>query len=114
MKMKYKILLMALALFAATTMDAEPTQVSLTVKTTNNNGNLPRTPVPLLYLDGHTLTASDNTVDSTINIKDADDKVVFSTYVYIEGDIALPVTLSGTYVIEVVRGDLTFIGEIEL
>ncbi len=67
-----------------------------------------------MKIDGHTLTASDNTVGSTINIKDADDEVVFSTYVYIEGDIALPVTLSGTYVIEVVRGDLTFIGEIEL
>jgi hypothetical protein len=45
---------------------------------------------------------------------DEDDNVVFTTYVSIEGDIQLPTTLFGTYTIEVVRGGITFIGEIEL
>ena len=70
--------------------------------------------VPVFYLDGYTLTASDNTIGSTVELLDEDDNVVFSTYVYIEGDIQLPTTLAGTYTIEVTRAGQTFIGEIEL
>ena len=75
-----------------------------------------KTPValPVFYLDGYTLTASDNTVGSTVELLDEDDNVVFSTYIYIEGDIQLPTTLAGTYTIKVTRGSMTFIGEIEL
>ena len=75
-----------------------------------------KTPValPVFYLDGYTLTASDNTVSSSVELLDEDDNVVFSTYIYIEGDIQLPTTLAGTYTIEVTRGGMTFIGEIEL
>ena len=41
--------------------------------------------------------------------------MVFTSYIYVEGDtITLPSTLSGTYTIEVTRGSLTFVGEIEL
>ena len=70
--------------------------------------------VPVLYIDGYTLTASDNTLGSTIRILDENDNVVFSTYVAIEGEINLPTTLSGTYTIQVVFDDITFVGEIEL
>jgi hypothetical protein len=70
--------------------------------------------VPVLYIDGYTLTAGDNTLGSTIRLLDANDNVVFSTYVSIEGDIELPETLSGTYTIEVVFDNVTFVGEIEL
>ncbi len=70
--------------------------------------------VPVFYLDGHTLTASDNTIGSTVELLDENDNVVFSTYIYIEGDIQLPTTLAGTYTIEVTRAGQTFIGEIEL
>ena len=76
----------------------------------------PKAPVlmPVLYLDGHTLTAASGTLGSTINILDEDGDVVFTTFVYIEGDITLPSTLSGTYTIEVIRGSQTFVGEITL
>lgn len=70
--------------------------------------------LPVFYLDGYTLTASSYTVGSTVELKDEDDNAVFSTYIYIEGDIQLPTTLSGIYTIEVTRGSMTFIGEIEL
>ena len=81
-----------------------------------DNGGNPRSPVavPVFYQDGYTLTASDYTVGSTVELLDEDDHVVFSTYVYIEGDIQLPTSLAGTYTIEVTRGGMTFIGEIEL
>ena len=86
------------------------------VPTIPNDGDPARSPivVPTFYLDGYTLTASDNTIGSTVELLDEDDNVVFSTYVYIEGDIQLPTTLSGTYTIEVTRAGQTFIGEIEL
>ena len=71
-------------------------------------------PMPVLYLDGYTLTAGNGTLGSTIQILDEDGNVVFSTYIYVEGDIELPATLAGTYTIEVIRGSQTFVGEIDL
>ena len=112
-----KHLIILLALLAATTINAEPELVPVRpVPTIPNDGDPARSPivVPTFYLDGYTLTASDNTVGSTVELLDEDDNVVFSTYVYIEGDIQLPTTLSGTYTIEVTRAGQTFIGEIEL
>ena len=114
--MSRKIILFFMALFAATMVFADPTPVTLTpIKTKPHDGTHPRTPVavPVFYLDGHTLTAGDYSVGSTVEIKDGDD-VLFSTYIYIEGDITLPADLAGTYTIEVTRGDQRFIGEIEL
>ena len=75
-----------------------------------------RSPVdaPVFYLDGYTLIASSNTVGSTVELKDESGIVVFSTYIYIEGDINLPSYLCGIYTIEVTRDGITFQGEIEL
>ena len=109
-----------LALFFATSVCADPTGtiVSFTrvVRTQPSDGLHPRTPAvePVLYLNGYTLIAADNTAGTTIQLLDENDEVVFSTYVAIEGDIQLPTTLSGTYTIEVISGSITFIGEIEL
>ena len=117
--MNIKTLFIAFAaLFAAATSNAT-TGVDdplILLPTIPNNGGNPRSPValPVFYLDGYTLTASSYTVGSTVELLDEDDNVVFSTYVYIEGDIQLPTTLAGTYTIEVTRGGMTFIGEIEL
>ena len=117
--MKKVLFILIMALLAATTIKADPpgTIIPLTdVHTTPDNGGYPRSPilVPVLYIDGYTLTAGDNTLGSTIRLLDANDNVVFSTYVSIEGDIELPATLSGTYTIEVVFDNVTFVGEIEL
>jgi hypothetical protein len=90
--------------------------VTPTIEPDLGNGLNPRSPilVPVLYIDGHMLTAASGTLGSTINILDEDGDVVFTTYVYIEGDITLPSTLSGTYTIEVIRGSQTFVGQITL
>ena len=117
--MKIKKLFFLVTLFAVTTVSADPVDfiVPLTdVNTQPTNGDDPRSPVlvPVLYLDGYTLRAGDNTIGSTIQLLDENDNVVFSTYVYMEGDINLPTTLTGTYTIEVIRGSQTFVGEITL
>ena len=108
-----------MAQLAATTIKADPPGSIIpldNVPTTPDNGGHPRSPilVPVLYIDGYTLTASDNTLGSTIQLLDENDNVVFSTYVAIEGEIYLPTTLSGTYTILVIRDDATFEGELEL
>lgn len=112
-----KHLIILLALLAATTINAEPELVPVRpVPTIPTHGDNPRSPVlvPVFYLDGYTLTAADYTLGSTVELIDENDNVVFTTYVSIEGDIQLPTTLAGTYTIEVTRGGITFIGEIEL
>ena len=115
---KKSLFLFVMALFAAaTTMNADPVIIPVSpLPIGPGNGDDPRSPLvtPLFYLDGYTLTASSNTVGSTVELKDESGIVVFSTYIYIEGDINLPTTLSGTYTIEVVRDGITFQGEIEL
>ena len=66
---------------------AESRQTHMTIDFTHTGkGNNTRTPVAVLvfYLDGHTLTAGDYSVGSTVEIKDGDD-VLFSTYIYIAG-----------------------------
>ena len=115
--MLFKKFIFPLALLAATNINAEPVEVPVQpVPTTPGNGDNQRSPIvtPVFYLDGYTLTASSNTVGSTVELKDETGTVVFSTYIYIEGDINLPSYLCGTYTIEVTRGGVTFQGEIEL
>ena len=118
--MKLKKLFFFLALLAATTMNAASGNndpiIFNPVPSNPTDGDPARSPIltPVFYLNGYTLTAADNTLGSTVMLLDEDDNVVFTTYVSIEGDIQLLTTLSGTYTIEVVRGGITFIGEIEL
>ena len=92
-------------------------EIVLTPIFTPTQGPVNRSPVlvPEFYLDAHTLTAGSYTVGSTVELKNEDGEVVFTSNIYVEGDtITLPSTLSGTYTIEVTRGSLTFVGEIEL
>lgn len=115
--MKKKLTMLLLALSASMVINADPIIVPVgPIVDPIGNGTSPRSPilVPVLYLDGYTLTAGDNTLGATIQLLDGDDNVVFSTFVFVEGDIQLPTTLSGTYTIQVVFDNITFEGEIEL
>lgn len=114
-----KILLLFGALLMSTVLSADPGDgvvIPVNPLTTPDNGCHPRSPilVPVLYIDGFTLTASDNTLGSIIQLLDENDNVVFSTYVAIEGEIYLPTTLCGTYTILVIFDNITFEGELEL
>ena len=108
---------LTLALFCAATIAyADPILVPVSPIPSPNNPDNQRGPIalPMLYLDGYALTAAEYTLGSTIQLLDEDDNVVFSIYIYIEGNIQLPTTLSGTYTIRVIRDGQTFIGEITL
>ena len=118
--MKRTVLILSASLLASISVNADPGSniIPLTdyVNTQPLNGGRPRMPIPMpvLYLDGYTLTAGNGTLGSTIQILDENGNVVYSTYIYVEGDIELPATLAGTYTIEVIRGSQTFVGEIVL
>jgi len=82
--------------------------------------NKPRGPVyiPEIGQTDHTLYFLDET-DFVLNLYSVDDDeeltLEYSTMVPAETEaVMLPSDLSGTYVIEVIRGDQHFIGEIEL
>ena len=114
----FLIVLLA-TLFPLSKLYADPSIINLQLNyedPDDMSDPFPRSPilVPVLYIDGYTLTAGTGTLGSTIQLLDEDDNVVFSTFVYIEGDIELPTTLSGTYTIQVIRGTQTFEGEITL
>ena len=120
MKQNKLLALVFATMLSITHVYADPIDLFLQVQfedPQNPQGGNPRSPVamPEFYLDGYTLTAGSYTVGSTVELKDEDGDVVFTSYIYVEGDtITLPSTLSGTYTIEVTRGSLTFVGEIEL
>lgn len=74
--------------------------------------------VPSVSLEGYTLYFWDSCA-FTVYIKEeyenCDEQIVYTTYVPAdETYIILPSELCGTYLIEVVRGEQSFIGEIEL
>ena len=74
--------------------------------------------IPNVTHDGYTLYFWDD-VEFTVNIKEEDgnggEQVVFTTVVPAsQTAVNLPTTLSGTYTIEVIRGNQTFAGVLEL
>ena len=77
----------------------------------------PKSPVqmPTIVQDGYTLYIISGCTGATLILRDEFETEVYSTLITDETDeITLPSTLSGTYEIRLVRGSLTFAGEIEL
>ena len=112
-----KKLLLSVSLLAASvfTIQADPILLVPDFPIPNNQDNQ-RAPIVIPEFDivGHVLTAGSYTLGSTVELLDENGNVNFSTYVNIEGDIALPATLRGTYTILVIRDSQTFVGEITL
>lgn len=103
-------------------LQADPIPLPLQVKIDNpiNNEGGHRMPIqpPTVSIDDHTLYFWDSCV-FLIYIKEEDEdgneQVVYTTIVTAnETSITLPTDLEGTYVIEVIRGEQCFVGEIEL
>ena len=120
-----KFALLAAALFMMAPVRAwEPGQIAIRIQLTLTDIKpeqpLPRTPVEppqveqtdhtLYFLDGTALTLNIYSVD-----EGGDETLEYTTAVSATTtEVQLPSTLSGTYIIEVVRDGLYFRGEIEL
>ena len=77
----------------------------------------PKSPVqmPTVVQDGYTLYIISGCTGATLSLRDEYETEVYSTLITDETDeITLPSTLSGTYEIRLIRGSITFVGEIEL
>ena len=77
----------------------------------------PKSPdeTPTVYIEDYTLYFEANHLDYVLNIKDEDGDVVYTTVVYsAQTQAVLPSTLSGDYEIEIIAGDLLFVGWINL
>ena len=78
---------------------------------------LPKSPVqmPTIVQDGYTLYIISGCAGATLILRDEYETEAYSTQITDETDeITLPSTLSGTYEIRLIRGSITFVGEIEL
>ena len=88
-------------------------------ETSGGNGH-PKAPIPKiappnLYIEGHVLSFPDEHGEYTLNIKDEDGNVVYSTFVSSDTTlVTLPSTLSGDYEVELIIGYWKFTGWINL
>lgn len=92
----------------------------LTTKANNQGGGkLPRSPIhfPNAYIDGHTITFDSSCIGCSITLLQ-DDIIIYSATVEenddMEGEVVLPDYLTGVFELQLERGSITFVGEIEL
>lgn len=80
------------------------------------SGNKPRTPmvIPDVYIDDYTLTFDESCIGCPLTLIDEDDNIVYTTIIDESGIVELPNTLSGIFELQIERGSITFVGEIEL
>ncbi len=94
-------------------------QVILTIIKNDDTGRpeRPRTPAnsPLVFISGHMLYLYDGCNNTTIEIKNEEGLVVYSTIVA-EGteSLSLPAALSGAYTLCIERDNIIYVGKIEL
>lgn len=91
-------------------------QVSI-IDPTLQPGGTPKQPlqVPSVSLDDHTLYFEIPCDGCTLNIVDSNDTVVYTTVVPTGAtSLVLPVTLSGEYELQIIRGNYVFYGTIDL
>ena len=115
------MLMLAMPTFAESNEDGAPLNFSISMSGDNNGGNgnlpFPKSPilVPSVSQDSHTLYLYSGCIGTTIQLLDEDETVIFSHFIEEnETLLALPSNLSGTYELQIIRGNITFYAFIEL
>lgn len=117
--MKKLFIIIALFVTSTSMMQAQPEPVILNPTnqgTGADHGQKPRTPItiPEAYIDGHTLTFESSCIGCTITLLNENDVIVYIDVVDENGEVEIPTTFMGTYELQLVKDDITFVGEIEL
>ena len=121
--MKNYFLILALMFSMSTSYADNPGNgkpVPLTVKTTTPESELnplPKSPIqiPEVYLDGNTLSFDAAIEGCEVRLLDENEDVVFSDFIEEnQTSLLLPTTLTGTFELQIVRGNIIFYCEIEL
>ena len=96
----------------------EPLQFSSKPISTGGQHNpLPKSPVqiPEVYLDGHTLSFDAAIEGCEVRLLDANENVIFTDFIEEnQTSLILPSTLTGTFELQIIRGNIIFYCEIEL
>ena len=81
-----------------------------------NQGGKHKTPIgiPGAFIDGHTLSFDNSCIGCPITLIDEYEIIVYTAVVDENGIVTLPYNLSGTYELQLERGSIIFVGEIEL
>ncbi|MBR0046157.1 MAG: hypothetical protein IJP75_04640 [Bacteroidaceae bacterium] len=117
MKRKFIMLMLMLAASCSITTFASEERKTVKITQHGSNHNRPkRSPValPEVYIDDYTLTFDESCIGCPLTLIDEDDNIVYTTIIDETGIVELPNTLSGIFEIEIERGSITFVGEIEL
>lgn len=111
-----KILLAIMLLFATNITTMLGGDVILNPTSSHEQGNKPKMPVAPIYVeqDGNTLTFNSSCIGCPITLIDEDENIVFTAIVDEDGIVTLPTNLSGTFELQLERGSIIFVGEIEL
>ena len=117
---KFLFLISALMLFTSSFAEENADPISLQIEDidpTSGHGDPHKGPVqiPSISLDGHTLFFFSPCDGDTLRLVDEDGVVVYSLIIP-DGtySLELPITLSGNYELQIIRGNFCFWGEIEL
>lgn len=81
-----------------------------------NNPHKPKSPIviPEVYIDGYILSFDESCIGCPVTLFDEDENIVFTAIVDEGGIVTLPTNLFGTFVLQLERGSIIFVGEIEL
>lgn len=111
-----KILLAIMLLFATNITTMLGGDVILNPTSSHEQGNKPKMPAAPIHADqdGFTITFGEGCIGCPITLFDEDENIVFTAIVNAEGIVNLPDSLSGTFELQLERGSITFVGEIEL
>lgn len=120
MKKIFLCMMIVASLLPSFKMYADPIDVPIIlgyIDPANGNHGGHKQPIrcPELAIDGHTLYFYYGCDNTTLNLVDEDDEIVYTTEID-EGTtmLVLPEWLEGTFEIQIVSGSYTFVGEIEL
>lgn len=107
------------AIYTNSNQDNKTPLVLTTKANSQGAGKPPRSPIriPNAYIDGHILTFDSSCIGCTITLLQ-DDIIIYSATVEendnMEGEVVLPDYFTGMFELQLERGSITFVGEIEL
>ena len=116
---KVVVLLMCFLALSSNPTHAKREQIVLGTNIIDQNPNFPgkgKAPlrVPVIYIDGYTLSLQPSHPTYTINIVQ-DDEIVFTSEIPVGvAEFTLPANLEGEYTIEFIMGNYCFFGFINL
>ena len=119
MKKRLLLCLMSIVLSVWSSFAQTP-RLPLAAKPTNQgsvHNPLPKSPVqiPEVYLDGNTLSFDADIEGCEVRLLDANENVVFTDFIEEnQTSLLLPSTLTGTFELQIVQGNIIFYCEIEL